>query len=269
MSKVVLITGGSSGIGEAIGKHLSSIGYTVYGTSRNPNRFSEQQHPFPLLKLDVNDAENAMSVCREIVENEGRIDILINNAGVGITGPMEEVPESEMRKVFDTNLFGPIKMMKAVLPYMRKDREGLIINVTSIAGYMGLPYRGVYSAVKGALSLVSESMQMELAEMGVDVCTLAPGDFNTNIAQGRYHAPIDRSSDYAQSYAGVMDVINSQMGSSSDPSRIGKKVQNIIESKSRKRHYHVGGFMEVFSVSLKALLPDKVFNKLLRNHYKL
>lgn len=268
MSKVVLITGGSSGIGEAIGTYLSAQGYTVYGTSRNPERLTGQ-HPFPLLKLDVNDADNAVSLCRHIVDTEGRIDVLINNAGVGITGPMEEVPEAEMRRVFDTNFFGPVNMMKAVLPYMRQERSGLIINITSIAGYMGLPYRGVYSAVKGALSLVSESMQMELAEMGIDVCNLAPGDFNTNIAQGRYHAPIDSDSDYAKSYSRVMDVINAQMGSASDPSRVGAKVASIIENGRRKRHYKVGGFMEVFSVRLKELLPDKVFNKLLRNHYKL
>lgn len=269
MSKVVLITGGSSGIGEAIGRHLATQGYTIYGTSRNPEKFQDTIFPFTLLKLDVTDAGSAEACIREVISREGRIDVLINNAGVGITGPVEETPEEEMRKAFDTNFFGPINLMKAVLPFMRKERSGLIINITSIAGYMGLPYRGVYSATKGALALIGESMQMELFQMGVEICNLAPGDFNTNIANGRYHAPILKGSDYASNYSRVMEVINNQMQDSSDPALIGKKVQRIIESRNRKLHYRAGAFMEKVSVKLKQLLPDKVFNKLLLNHYKL
>ncbi|WP_224490592.1 SDR family oxidoreductase [Robertkochia flava] len=269
MSKVVLITGGSSGIGKAIGTHLVSRGYIVYGTSRNPEQFSGHSLPFPLLKLDVTDPENAIAVAHEIQEKEGRIDVLINNAGVGITGPLEETPTAEIRRAFDTNFYGPIHMMKAVLPYMRAHRKGLIINITSIAGYMGLPYRGVYSATKGALSLVSESMQMELYHMGIDICNIAPGDFNTNIAHGRYHSPVLDTSDYKKHYGRVMKVINEQMADSADPSLIGKKVERIIEKKNRKLHYKAGAFMEKMSVKLKQVLPDKVFNKLLLNHYKL
>lgn len=269
MSKVVLITGGSSGIGKAIGEHLVSVGYTVYGTSRNPERIQQQVFAFPLLKLDVSDAGNAMEVVQSVIDKEGRIDVLINNAGVGITGPIEETPEEEIAKAFNTNFYGPIRLMKAVLPHMRKERKGLIINITSIAGYMGLPFRGVYCATKGALGLVAESLQMELSQMGIDICNLAPGDFNTNIANGRYHAPILKSSDYRENYERVIEVINEQMSESSDPALIGKKVQRIIEKKNRKLHYKAGAFMEKVSVKLKQILPDKVFNKLLLNHYKL
>ena len=269
MSKVVLITGGSSGIGKAIGEYLVSRGYIVYGTSRTPERLSDQALTFPLLKLDVTDSANAVAVVSHIHEKEGRIDVLINNAGVGITGPMEETPDEEIRRAFDTNFYGPINMMKAVLPYMRKQREGLVINITSIAGYMGLPYRGVYSATKGALALVAESMQMELYHLGIDICNIAPGDFNTNIASGRYHAPILETSDYKEHYGRVMEVINDQMADSADPTLIGKKVARIIEKKNRKLHYKAGAFMEKVSVRLKRVLPDKVFNKLLLNHYKL
>ena len=268
-SKVVLITGGSSGIGRAIGEHLAHQGYQVYGTSRNPEKFQRAQFPFTLLKLDVTDPENAIGCVTEIIEKEGHIDILINNAGVGITGPVEETPNEEIKKAFETNFYGPLNLMKAVLPFMRKERNGLIINITSIAGYMGLPYRGVYSATKGALSLIAESMQMELYQMGVEICNLAPGDFNTNIANGRYHAPVLEASDYGDNYGRVMSVINDQMQGSADPALIGKKVQRIIESKNKKLHYKAGAFMEKMSVKLKQLLPDKVFNKLLLNHYKL
>lgn len=269
MSKVVLITGGSSGIGKAIGEHLTSLDFKVYGTSRKPETLDADRFGFPLLKLDVTDPENGVKVVEEIVAKEGRIDVLINNAGVGIAGPVEETPNSEIQKAFDTNFYGPLNMMRAVLPHMRKAQSGLIINITSIAGYMGLPYRGIYSATKGALGLVAESMQMELYHLGIDICNLAPGDFNTNIAHGRYHAPVVQGSDYASGYTRVMEVINEQMAESADPAKVGKKVARIINGKNRKLHYKAGAFMEKFSVRLKQLLPDKVFEKLLLNHYKL
>lgn len=147
--KIVLITGGSSGIGKSIGNFLHEKGYTVYGTSRNPDNVKDSV--FPLVKLDVRDAESIASAVQEVVTKSGGIDVLINNAGVGITGPLEEIPADEIKNNFDTNVFGPIAVMKAVLPYMRDQKSGLIINVTSIAGYMGLPYRSIYSASKGAL----------------------------------------------------------------------------------------------------------------------
>src|SRR5690606_38462503 len=156
----VLITGGSSGIGKTVGEFLLSKGYIVYGSSRNPNNISHSK--FPLVAIDVRDNQSINNAVNQIVSKEGKIDVLINNAGVGITGPIEEIPLQEIQNNFHTNVFGPIEMMKAVLPFMRKQKSGLIINVTSIAGYMGLPYRGIYSASKGALELITESMRMEV-----------------------------------------------------------------------------------------------------------
>ncbi|TRZ45182.1 SDR family oxidoreductase [Robertkochia solimangrovi] len=269
MSKVVLVTGGSSGIGKSICDHLSGQGFIVYGTSRNPDSLNTPELPYTLLKLDVVDEENAKQVVKSIVDREGKIDVLINNAGVGITGPVEETPNSEIQKAFNTNFFGPINLMKAAMPYMRDQRKGLIINITSIAGYMGLPYRGIYCATKGALALVSESMQLEAHEFGIDICNLAPGDFNTNIASGRYHAPILEDSAYSRNYEQVLYVVNKQMDDAEDPAQMGIVVEKIIRKKNRKMHYRVGAFMEKFSIRLKQILPDKVFNKLLLNHYKL
>ncbi|MGK0307651.1 MAG: NAD(P)-dependent dehydrogenase (short-subunit alcohol dehydrogenase family), partial [Urechidicola sp.] len=142
MRKVVLITGGSSGIGKSVGEYLVQKGYTVYGTSRNPQKI--ENHPFKLLRLDVNSVETITSAIQELISLEGRIDVLINNAGMGITGPIEDTSTEEMRKVFDTNFFGAIDVMKAVLPQMRLQKSGIILNITSIAGYMGLPFRGIY-----------------------------------------------------------------------------------------------------------------------------
>src|SRR5690606_38274451 len=183
MKRVVFITGGSSGIGKSIGEFLSEKGYTVYGTSRNPQKVTGSK--FPLVALDVRDAATIKSAVAEVIEKEGRLDVLINNAGVGITGPLEEIPADEIKNNFETNVFEPIEVMKAVMPQMREQKSGLIINVTSIAGYMGLPYRSVYSASKGALELITEGLRMEVKGFGVTITNIAPGDFATNIAAGR------------------------------------------------------------------------------------
>src|SRR5690606_22504949 len=144
--KVILITGASSGLGKAIGEYLFHKGFTVYGTSRNPEKI--ENSVFPLVALDVREAAGIKHAVNEVIKVSGQIDVLINNAGVGILGAVEEIPTAEIRNHFETNLYGPIEVMKAVLPQMRAQKSGLIINITSIAGYMGLPYRGVYSASK-------------------------------------------------------------------------------------------------------------------------
>jgi NAD(P)-dependent dehydrogenase (short-subunit alcohol dehydrogenase family) len=165
MKKVVLITGGSSGIGKAIGEYLLARNYKVYGTSRNPDRF-KTGFPFPLLQLDVTDIQSIKACVALLLEKEARLDVLINNAGVGITGPLEETPIEEIQKAFATNLYGPIQITNEALPSMRNQKSGHIINITSIAGYMGLPYRGIYSATKAALEITTEAYRMELMQFG-------------------------------------------------------------------------------------------------------
>lgn len=129
----------------------------------------------------MRNSETIKNAVTEIISKSGRIDVLINNAGVGITGPIEEIPIDEIKNNFETNFFGPIEVIKAVLPHMRKQQAGLVINITSIAGYMGLPYRGIYSASKGALEILTESISMEVKSFGINVVNVAPGDFATNI----------------------------------------------------------------------------------------
>lgn len=265
--KVVLITGGSSGIGKTTGSYLASKGMTVYGTTRTIDNHLDFQE-FQLLQLNVNDPQSIKGAISEILEKEGRLDVLINNAGIGITGPIEETPLEEVAKTFDTNLYGPIRMMQAVLPQMRKQGQGMILNITSIAGYMGLPFRGVYSATKGSLELVTEALRMETRSFGIHIVNLAPGDFATNIAAGRYHAPIQKNSPY-DAYARTLDTINSDVDAAQDPILVAKKVFKILATKRPKAHYLVGTFMQRFSVFLKKTLPDKAFEKLLLNHYKL
>jgi len=267
MSKVVLITGGSSGIGKSMGEFLLAKGFNVYGTSRRPENYKNSL--FPIVALDVNVVNSITKAIDEVVSKEGRLDVLVNNAGVGITGPIEEIPEAEIQHNFNTNFFGPINVIKAVLPQMRKQNSGLVINVTSIAGYMGLPYRGIYSASKGALEILTEAFRMELKGFNIHMANVAPGDFATNIAAGRFHAPVKENSPYKEKYGQVLKAIDEDVNNSDDPIAVAKVVYKVINTKKPKIHYKVGRFMQKFSVVLKFLLPDKTYEKLLLNHYKL
>ena len=194
---------------------------------------------------------------------------MVNNAGVGITGPLEEIPMEEMKRNFETNLFGPINMINAVLPYMREQKSGQILNITSIAGYMGLPFRGIYSASKGALELITESYRMELKLFGITMSNVAPGDFATNIAAGRYHAPVLENSPYKLPYGTTLNMMDSHVDSGKNPLLMAEVVHKIITSKNPKIHYKVGAFLQKFSVVLKRILPDLWYEKLLSGFYNL
>ncbi len=265
-SKVVLITGASSGIGKAIAEHLQTNGFTVYGTSRNPQKSPTS---FALLQLDVTRPETIKSAVEQLLAETGKIDILINNAGVGITGPIEETPDEEIKKAFDTNYFGPIAVIKAVLPAMRRNNSGLIINITSIAGYMGLPYRGIYSASKGALEITTEAFRMELKDFNIKMTNIAPGDFATNIAAGRYHVPVRENSPYEKPYGNTLKLMNQHVDEGQDPGIMARAIHKVIMEKDPDIHYKVGDRLQKFSVVLKRVLPDKMYERLLLKHYKL
>ena len=267
MQKVVFITGASSGIGKAIGEFLHHKDFIVYGTSRNPSKV--ENSIFPLVALDVRDVNSIKVAISEVLAITNRIDVVINNAGVGITGPLEEIPLEEIKNNFETNLFGPVEVMKAVLPQMRTQKQGLIINITSIAGYMGLPYRSVYSSSKGALELITEALRMEVKSFGIHITNVAPGDFATNIAAGRYHAPVLKDSAYETTYGNTLREMDSHVDSGSNPNQMAEVIHKIINTPNPKIHYKVGAFMQKFSIVLKRILPDKVYEKMLMNHYKL
>ncbi len=267
MSQVVLITGASSGIGASIATFLHNHTYKVYGTSRNPKKVTSKD--FEMLPLDVTEPNSIKAAVTHIIEKEGRLDYLINNAGMGITGPIEETPTQEMRRVFETNYFGALEVIKAVVPMMRSQRSGMIINITSIAGYMGLPYRGIYSATKGALGITTEAYRMELKEFNIKMTTIAPGDFATNIAAGRYHAPIIEDSPYRKNYGNTLKLMDEHVDTGMDTLVMAKFVLRIMNTTNPKVHYRVGFFMQKLGIVLKRILPDTWYEKLLLNHYKL
>lgn len=268
MANVVFITGGSSGIGKAIAEFLTEKGFRVYGTSRSPQKYADECS-FPLLAMDVTDNASIITAVSEVIKREGRLDVLINNAGVGITGPIEETPDAEIHKAFETNVYGPIRVMKASLPQMRQQKRGHIINITSIAGYMGLPYRGIYSATKSALEITTEAFRMEIKQFGIEMTNIAPGDFATNIAAGRYHAPVLEDSPYRDAYGSTLRQMNEHVVQGEDPAKMARMVFKIISTTKPRIHYKVGAPLQKFSIVLKRVLPDKVYERMLLNHYKL
>lgn len=264
--KIVLITGATSGIGKETALLLTEKGFVVYGTARN---IENKTLPFRLLPMDVRDDESIAKAIGTILAEAGKIDILINNAGVGITGSVEELPMDELKNVFATNFYGAISLMQAVLPSMRTQKSGLIINITSIAGYMGLPFRGAYSASKGALMLMTEALRMEVKNFGIEVTTIAPGDYATDIASRRYHAPVKKDSAYAEIYQKSLDLMNQHVDSGGNPIEMAEKIFAVINTKHPNVHYKQGSFLQKFSIVLKRILPSKVYEKMLMNHYKM
>ena len=177
MKKVVLVTGASSGIGLSVANYLHlQKKYIVYGTSRKINNSSN--FSFNLIELDVTEKSSIQRCIADILKKESKIDILINNAGVGITGPLEEIPTSEINKHFKINVFGPILLIKEVLPSMKSSKNGVIINITSVAAQIATPFRSIYSGGKAALDIISETLAMEVRSLGIDVVSIAPVDFN-------------------------------------------------------------------------------------------
>ncbi|MDP4290584.1 MAG: SDR family NAD(P)-dependent oxidoreductase, partial [Bacteroidota bacterium] len=182
MRQVVFITGVSSGFGNRIALLLSAKGYAVYGISR---RDVASDQPFTVLKADVLNPDSIKTAIDQVIAKEGRIDILINNAGMGISGAIEEFSTDDIKLQMGTNVMGVVNTIQSVLPSMRKQQQGIIINISSIGGLMGLPFQGFYSASKFAIEGLSEALRMELKQFNIKVVVIEPGDFSTNFTSNR------------------------------------------------------------------------------------
>ncbi|WP_418284933.1 SDR family oxidoreductase [Halorubrum sp. DTA46] len=184
VQKTVLITGCSSGIGRATAHAFNDEGWTVYATARNPADIETLgEAGCELATLDVTDQSGVDRVVDRILDEEGAIDALINNAGYGQFGPIEDVSTQTVHEQFDVNVYGPHRLIKAVLPGMRRERDGTIVNVSSVAGRVAFPGGGVYSGSKFAVEAMSDALRNEVAEFGIDVVVVQPGPVKTNFAQ--------------------------------------------------------------------------------------
>lgn len=272
--KVVLITGASSGIGKACADYLHESGYRVYGTSRSgtePERIDfDSPDSYPLLKADVNDQQSVDSLIDTLLNRESKIDVLLNNAGISSVGAMEDFSMDEIRNQMETNFFGAVRMIQAVLPGMRKERSGLIINMSSIGGVMGLPFQAFYSASKFALEGVSESLRLELHEFGIKVVVIQPGNYDTPITENR--TLIKKSqmdSAYDRNFENAYAVIRDEEKKGHSPLEIGQLVAKIIRTPKPKLRYMVGPLNEKMVKPYKTFFPFRLFEWLVRNYYNI
>lgn len=263
---IVFITGISSGFGLETAKLLSQEGHVVYGTVRRKVEPLPQVH---YVDLDVRDGAAVKIAVDEIVEKEGRIDVLVNNAGMGIGGPLELATEEEVRLQMDTNFMGLVHCVDAVLPHMRRQGGGKIIALSSIGGLMGLPFQGFYSASKFAIEGYCEALRLETKSFGIQVVVLRPGDFATGFTGSRKKVPDEKAWEAYPFYKTAIEKVEHDENGGLKPTVLAKRIGQIIERKNPQNGYVVASFEQKLSVFLKRILPAKWFARILGSYYKL
>ena len=266
-TSIALVTGASSGIGEAIAYSLIQAGYRVYGTSRSPRESKSDGIQF--LQMNVDEEASVKTAVGELLAQEQQINVLVNCAGLGVVGAVEEVPIDLAKRIFETNYFGVMRVCQAVIPTMRKQRSGCIINISSIAGEVGLPFRGIYSASKFAVEGMTEALRMELRPFGIRTAIIQPGDFNTNIGADRPTIDHGEDSAYEHFLRETRAEIDKGMASAPTPESVGTAVVKIVRSASPGLRYRVGAFMETLTPKLKKVFPHKLYEHLIMGHYRM
>jgi NAD(P)-dependent dehydrogenase (short-subunit alcohol dehydrogenase family) len=266
-NKVILITGASSGLGLSCARHLAQRGYHVWGTSRH--RQPEGSAPFTWIQMDVDDEDSVRQGVAEVLKQAGRLDVVVNNAGFGVGGAIEDTPLDEARAQFETNFFGVLRVCQAVLPGMRAQRSGLIVNISSLGGIIALPFQGLYSAAKYAVEGLSEALRMEMRPWGIHVVLVEPADFRTGFTARRRAVAGAQDSPYAAAFERALAVIEYDENHGSSPEMMDRLLERIIRSRSPRLRYTVGAFTELLAGVLKPYLPQRLFEWIIRGHYKL
>ncbi len=262
---VALVTGASSGIGKAASLALLEAGFAVVGTSRNTSGVTDRDG-VTFLDLDVTSDESVTTAVRRVIERFGRIDVLVNNAGTGAAGAAEESSVAHDQRVFDINLFGLIRMTKAVLPHMRTRGSGRIINISSVLGLVPAPYMASYAATKHAIEGYSESVDHELREHGVRVLLVEPAytrtDFDTNALQPDAPLPV-----YAERRQVFDGLIATAMADGDDPATVAKAIVAAATDPKPKLRYTAGPTARRVS-ALRRFVPARAFDRQIRklNH---
>ena len=263
---VILITGISSGFGKAMAERLASDGHKVYGTHR---RDVPQIPGVTYIKADASDDAQVEAAVSQVVKAEGRIDVFINNAGMGIGGPLEFSSLDDARKQMDVNWMGMVRFLHFVVPVMRRQREGKIICISSIGGLIGLPYQGLYSASKFAIEGYCQALRLEVKEFGIKVVVIEPGDFSTGFTATRSTVANPEAFEVYKSYAKSMASIEHDETSGLKPDVLAAKISEIVRKKNPKYNYIVATFLQRLSVLAKTILPPRMFAWVLSLYYKL
>jgi NAD(P)-dependent dehydrogenase (short-subunit alcohol dehydrogenase family) len=237
-SKTALVTGASSGIGKATAERLAMAGYKVYGTSRRPAKASRLL--FELLPLDVTSNESVEATVGEVLRAEGRIDLLVNNAGFGIApAAAEESSIEQARSIFETNFFGIVRMTRAVVPHMRRQRAGRIINIGSVLGFLPMPYAALYAATKHAVEGYSESLDHELRTRGIRVSVIEPAYTKTQF-DANFLEPDSKLDEYREIRASLRKTFTEVMAAADDPGVVAEVVLEAASAARPKLRYTAG-----------------------------
>lgn len=270
--KTILITGCSSGIGLQTAIYLAGKGHRVYASMRDTNKKTDlveaartAKVSVGVVKLDVTDEKSIKSAVGSILKKEGRIDVLVNNAGYGLGGFIEDISLDEMRAQFETNVFGLVRVTQEVLPSMRRERKGTIINISSVVGKVALPIIGMYSASKFAVEAITDSMRIELSPFGIKVTAVEPGEIKTNFGTSMRMAKKSKNpaSPYFE-YTKRFNDMDSRNGDS--PLAVVKAIEAAINSDSPKSRYVAGRDARKF-LAMKAWLPDSTIESMIKKMF--
>ena len=271
--KTVLITGASSGIGEATALHLAELGYTVYAGARRLERMSDLvDRGIRTKTVDVIDDASMTTLVEAIIAETGRIDVLVNNAGYGLYGALEDVPIEQARRQFDVNLFGLARLTQLVLPHMRQQHDGYIVNVSSMGGKIWEPLGSWYHASKFAVEGLSDSLRVEVAEFGIKVVIIQPGTIRSEwsgIAADQLEATSANTP-----YAGQAKIMGTvlrgvdQMRLASGPELVAETIAKAVQSPKPRTRYVVGGGARGILLA-ERILPDRSFDRFIQVGYRL
>ncbi len=259
--KVALVTGASSGIGKAAAIALAAAGFQVIGTGRNTARAAAPAG-VTYLDLDVTSDEFVASVVKQVIDRFGHIDVLVNNAGVGATGAAEEFSVAQTQDVFDINVYGVMRMTKAVLPYMRAQRRGRIINVSSLSGFVPSPFMSIYVATKHAVEGYSGSLDHEVREHGVRILLVEPGPINTSFGANSVQADTPLPL-YASGRRTFDEVLANNTSAGDDPAVVAKAIVAAATDRSPKPRRTAGSTAASIS-ALHRVLPARIFDRIVR-----
>lgn len=263
LKKTIIITGTSTGIGFTLAEYFGKKGHRVYGLSRKKT----ESPYFTTIPTDITENAQVLSAVHHVLQQEKRIDILINNAGMGMVGAVEDSTKEDISRLFNLNLIGAVQMMSAVLPAMRSQNSGKIINISSIGSEMGLPFRGFYSASKSALDKVTEAIRYEVSQWHIEVCSLHLGDIKTKIAENRVQTTT--SEPYQAIFNKIYSVMNVHVDEGTEPAEVAHYVEKLLQKKKWKAHYYFGKFGQKIGVPLKWILPQNFYESLMKKYNKM
>ncbi len=265
---VVLVTGATSGIGRACAEHLARCGWRVFGTRRETSATIVPEGQFEMVVMDVDDDESVQRAVRGVLSRTGRLDAVVNNAGFSLMGPIEDTSIAEAKAQMETNFFGVLRVLRATLPVLRQRHSATIVNISSLAAVVGLPFSGLYSASKFALEGMSEALRLETVPFGIRVVLVEPGDFRTPITVKRRIAQaVQTNNTYRAAFSRFKEKQDRDEAQAPEPAAVAKLVERILRHPNPRARYTVGMYSQRIVVPLKRFLPQRLFEWFLRRAF--